>query len=325
MNSELLTEEEVREYIESELDYLNLDETMFNQYVKFIMKIDRFRKCNIKTKIYNVNGAFAFFEEKFSQLYDLFLKEGYDKETSLELTKNAILRSDRKNFITDLNLMRMLGFEEKMIKERFFLYNRHPEKVHAKKCFFIEIKYQDADKGIIADLFKISDKDFEKKFQTNIVQLLKKYPLTEETKDVWKILANLTDVELYNEYHLTREEMADIYPTTKEELKVLVFIAKLDDEKILSKYGITRKELLEKRPLNKSTLTALKTILLTSEKTIQNAFHQSKDEVLHLRTITVEMINDANQKIRMQRAKPCSKEELMQMFIQKKKGTNPNG
>lgn len=119
--------------------------------------------------------------------------------------------------------------------------------------------------------------------------------------------------------------MADIYPTTKEELKVLGFIAKLDDEKILSKYGITRKELLEKRPLNKSTLTALKTILLTSEKTIQKAFHQSKDEVLHLRTITVEMINDANQKIRMQRAKPCSKEELMQMFIQKKKGTNPNG
>ena len=119
--------------------------------------------------------------------------------------------------------------------------------------------------------------------------------------------------------------MADIYPTTKEELKVLGFIAKLDDEKILSKYGITRKELLEKRPLNKSTLTALKTILLTSEKTIQKAFHQSKDEVLHLRTITVEMINDANQKIRMQRAKHCSKEELMQMFIQKKKGTNPNG
>ena len=276
MNSELLTEEEVREYIESELDYLNLDETMFNQYVKFIMKIDRFRKCNVKTKIYNVNGTVAFFEEK-------------------------------------------------MIKERFSLYNRHPEKVHAKKCFFIEIKYQDTDKGIITDLFKISDKDFEKKFQTNIVQLLKKYPLTEETKDVWKILANLTDVELYNEYHLTRKEMADIYPTTKEELKVLVFIAKLDDKKILSKYGITRKELLEKRPLNKSTLTALKTILLTSEKTIQNAFHQSKDEVLHLRTINVEMINDANQKIRMQRAKPCSKEELMQMFIQKKKGTNPNG
>ena len=30
-----------------------------------------------------------------------------------------------------------------MIKERFSLYNRHPEKVHAKKCFFIEIKYQD--------------------------------------------------------------------------------------------------------------------------------------------------------------------------------------
>ena len=102
---------------------------------------------------------------------------------------------------------------------------------------------------------------------------------------------------------------------TEEEVRVLGFIAKLDDEKILSKYGITRKELLEKRPLNKSTLTALKTILLTSEKTIQNAFHQSKDEVLHLRTITVEMINDANQKIRMQRAKPCSKEELMQMFI----------
>ena len=40
MNSELLTKEEVREYIESELDYLNLDETMFNQYVKFIMKIE---------------------------------------------------------------------------------------------------------------------------------------------------------------------------------------------------------------------------------------------------------------------------------------------
>ena len=82
----------------------------------------------------------------------------------------------------------------------------------------------------------------------------------------------------------------------KRRIKSISFYSKLDDEKILSKYGITRKELLEKRPLNKSTLTALKTILVTSEKTIQNAFHQSKDEVLHLRTITVEMINDANQK-----------------------------
>lgn len=72
MNSELLTEEEVREYIESELDYLNLDETMFNQYVKFIMKIDRFRKCNVKTKIYNVNGTVAFFEEKFSHYMTYF-------------------------------------------------------------------------------------------------------------------------------------------------------------------------------------------------------------------------------------------------------------
>ena len=55
-----------------------------------------------------------------------------------------------------------------MIKERFSLYNRHPEKVHAKKCFFIEIKYQDTDKGIITDLFKISIKISKRNFRQTL-------------------------------------------------------------------------------------------------------------------------------------------------------------
>lgn len=312
-----LSVDEVRQYIISEYEYLNLTESQIQQYVKFILKIDKFRKYNVKLK--NIGSAFAFFEEKFNLIYDMFLSEGYNRETSLELTKRAILYSDRKEIFVNLNLLRMLALEEQTIINNYILHMRFPENTHAKKCFFMEINHHDTDKKIMKDLFKISDKDFEDKFNTNVAQLLKKYPLTEETKEVWIILASLTNEKLYEEYHLTREEMAEIYPTTKEELKILKLLTNLSDKEIIDKYGITRVELLRKHPLNSDTLKALAAINKTSDDTVSKLFNQPKSEVLKLRNITTEMILLANEKIKLKR-KYYSKEELKEKLMSKKRG-----
>lgn len=337
MNSELLTEEEVREWLIIEYDYLELTDDEIDSYVKFIMKIDRFRNCNLKTNgfkteaefydriVHNFPNTFDFFNSKFNQIEEYFKERGYDSEQCILFAKYIVVFSNKKALIEYLDFIRALGMEKEIVDERLLIHQVSLEKLHARKCYLSRIGYSKDYKIELRNLFKINDNSFEKKFNTNTTSLYEKYPVTEEVKNIWAYLSKLKDNDFYTNFKLSRKEMAAIYPTTTEELATLKTIANMTDEEIIEDFGITRKELLEKRPINKSTLTALKAISKAKEKTIQNAFHQSKDEVLHLRTITVEMINAANQKIRMQHAKPCSKEELMQMFKQKKKGTNPNG
>lgn len=43
MQKEILTEQEIKDYINSQYEYLNLTEKEFDKYVKFILKIDHFR------------------------------------------------------------------------------------------------------------------------------------------------------------------------------------------------------------------------------------------------------------------------------------------
>ena len=314
MQKEILTEQEIKDYINSQYEYLNLTQKEFDKYVKFILKIDHFRIWNIKLK--NISSAFDYFETKFNQVYDIFLQEGYSPETSLELAKNGVLFSSRREFMVDFNILRVLGYEEKVIKDNCALYKRAPEKIHAKKCHLIDIN--DTENQTIDNLLKISDKQFENRFSVNIARLLKKYPLTDEVKKVWSYLSRFKDNELYQEFKLTRDEMAMIYPTNVEELAVLKTIAKLKDEGIKEKYGVTRQELLSKHPLNKDTLKALSAIQATNNKTVEKLFKQSKNEVLHLRTISTEMIKSANREMRLSHAKPCSKEELKALLKTKK-------
>jgi hypothetical protein len=317
MEKEILTEQEVKDYINSEYEYLNLTQKEFDRYVKFILKIDRFKSWNSKLK--NAGNAFDFFESKFNQLYDLFLQEGYSKETSLELAKNGVIYADRHNYIVDFNILRVLNCEEQIIRSNVMLYKRVPEKVHAKKCYLMDIN--DIKNQTPNILLKISDKKFEKKFSVNVIELLKKYPLTDEIKNVWAYLSRLKDNELFDEFNLTREEMAMIYPTSAEEPAVLKTISKLTDEDIKIKYGVTREELLSKHPLNNDTLKALKAIQLSSDRTVKKLFKQPKENILNLRTITTEMIKSANREIKLQRG-TYSKEELREKLKCLKKGTN---
>ena len=62
-----LTEQEVKDYIHTQYEYLDLTQEEFDRYVKFILKIDRFKSWNRKLK--NIMNAFDFFESKFNQVY----------------------------------------------------------------------------------------------------------------------------------------------------------------------------------------------------------------------------------------------------------------
>lgn len=57
--------------------------------------------------------------------------------------------------------------------------------------------------------------------------------------------------------------------------------------------------------------------------TVEKIFHQPKEEVLHLRTITTEMIQNANRQMKLQRG-TYSKEELLEKLKSMKNGTYPN-
>ena len=309
------TEEDIKSFINTELANLNLNTREMERYFKFIKKVD----THIESHKYKfASDAFSFIEQKLEELYSRFIQEGYDDKESLELTKKALLFSDRNELATNLNFIRAIGLEQQALKQDILFFRRRIESAHAKKMYLVKENNKEAQN--IFNILRTTDKSFEKEFPVNMTKLLKEYPITDELKQVLAYQANLTDQELKNEFKLSREEMSLIYPTTLEQLSTLKMIAKLSDKEIKERYGITRQNLLQKYPLNNDTLKALKSIELSKESTIEKIFHQSKEEVLHLRTITTDMIKLANQKMKLQKG-TYSKEELLEKFKCMKKGT----
>lgn len=309
------TEEEIKNFINTELVNLNLNTKEIDRYLKFIKKLDIYMNSH-KNKF--VSDAFSFIEQKLEELYAKFIQEGYDDKVSMELTKKALLFSDRNELAINLNFIRAIGLEEQALKEDILFFRRRIESAHAKKMYLVKKDNKEAQN--IFNILRTTDKLFEKEFSVNMACLLKEYPITEELKQVLAYQANLTDKDLEEEFKLTREEISFIYPTTLDQLSTLKMIAKLSDEEIKERYGITREDLLQKYPLNNDTLKALRSIKLSKESVIENVFQQSKEEVLHLRTITTDMIILANRKMKLQKG-TYSKEELLEKLKCMKKGT----
>lgn len=290
------TDDEIRNYIKNNLLELNLTEKEEERYLKFIKGLD----IQLESKRYQkATDTFSHFEQKLEELYARFIHEGYTEEQSIILTKKTILFTNRREVKSILDFVRVANFEERAFKEDVIYFFRRINFAHAKKMFLLNENKGNNQTSYY--ILRASDKNFEKKFSTNIAQLQKKYPITEEIKQILAYLANFTDKDLKKELGVTREQLSFLYPTTLDEVSTLKMLAKLSDEEIKERYGITRDELLQKYPLNNDTLKALRSINQSSETAINKVMNQTKDEVLHLRTITTDMIKQANQKIKLQR------------------------
>jgi len=315
-----VTIQEIEEFVQGELSYLNLSTKEIEKYIKFILKIDRFlNKYNLDgTEIKNR------FIQKLEDCIEFFKIQGFDDETCLEFAKKMVLESDRKDFKEKLSFLRAINLEEIVIMSDSQSLRFNIQKAHAKKMCLVNINdIKNQTRSFI--IHETDDKAAKKLGIANLEMLVQQYPITKDIKEIWMIITSMTNSQFQDYFKLTREQLSYIYPTTKDELATLHFIAQLKDQEIIERYGITREELLNKHPLNNDTLKALKSIKQSNDKAVEKIFKKPKQEVLLLRTITTDMIKIAQQERLSLNRKPYTKEELRQQFKTMKKGTHPIG
>lgn len=284
--------EEIEEFIQGELSYLDLSTKQKEDYVKFIKKINEYYIKYNKTDIDIKN----LINERIEDYIDFFKTQGFDDKTSIKLVKNTILASDRNNLKEKLAFLRILNYEEKIILEdpqrlRFKLDYAHARKMHLKTT-------NDTKHETNYTIIRESIGNFEKRLKLNMAELTHKYPVTNELKKIWLMLGTMDDKKLKDTFNLTFEQLSQIYPTTIDEVATLKKLASMSDEEIIEKYGINREKLLQKYPINSDLLKALISIKQSSDKAIENTFYISREELLEFRTITTEMIKKATEEKR---------------------------
>lgn len=312
-----MTIQEIEEFVQGELSFLDLSTKEQERYIKFIKGLDEHYQNMHKPSMNATNTLL----EKLEDCTEFFKIQGFDEKTSTEFAKKIVLESKRKDWKVRLSFLRILNFEDTIITNNYENLRFNLEKAHAKKMYLVALNDQKFQTRNI--IINGIEKNFEKRFNIKLAELTNRYPITQETKDVWMFVTQMNDETFKNYFGITRDELSYIYPTTKEEIAVIHKIATLSDEEILETYGITRQELLQKYPLNSDTLKAVKSIYKSSSKAIQKTFDLPKDAVLHLRTITTEMIKAAaNEKGIKIRKTSSSKNDTKEKTI--KKGTYSN-
>ena len=313
-----MTTQEIQEFVQGELSYLELSTEQQQKYINFIKDFDYYLKKNGKIEISAENVLL----QRLEECIEFFKVQGFDEKTITELAKNVVTATKRKDWKVRFAFLRMINFEEKVITSNRQSQRFNLEKSHARKMHLVAIN--DRKSQNINTIINDTRGNFEKRFGIKIAELTNRYPISQETKDVWMFVTYMNDKQLKEYFGMTREELSYIYPTTKEEIAVIHKITTLSDKEILETYGITREELLQKHPLNNDTLKAIKSIHKSNIKAVEKTFDMPKEEVLHLRTITTEMIKAAANKKGIQIKKPTySKDELREKLM--KKGTYPNG
>lgn len=314
-----MTKQEIEEFVQGELTYLNLTSGEQKRIIRFITELDYHYKVH-KMEYIDTTSAFL---NKLEDCLEFFKMQGFDDEKAMELAKKSVISYGYKDFKEKLAFLRVNNMEETVIMNDTLSLRFNLKKAHALKKHLVV--QNDRTAQTKTAIIHGRDETIKKRFNIEIDELLEKYPLSKETMEVWMIIATMKDNEFEEYFRISREQLSYIYPTTKEELLTLNFIAKLTDEEIIEKYGISREDLLNKHPLNNDTLKALKSLRQASDKAIRNTFNQSREEVLTLRTITTSMIRTAQkQKISLKRT-PYTKDELREKFKEMKKGTYPNG
>lgn len=301
-----MTIQEIEEFVATELSDYNLSTKEKEKLVRYIKNQDEHYTIYKKPYAYALN----IFLERWEDCIELFRVQGFDEKKSVELTKNAVVEYNRKDFREKLAFLRVTNLTESVILRDSLSLRFSLEKSHAKKMFLKTIN--DPKLHTIHRIIHESDTSFEKRFNLPIKSLLTQFPLTQETIDIWLMISNMNDKAFKNYFGITREELSILYPSTKDELATLHFLSTLSNEEIQKRYGITREELLQKFPLNNDTLKAIRSINSTKPKTVEKLFSQTKEDVLKLRTITTEMIVLANK-------------GQLNSQNQKKKGTYPQG
>lgn len=299
--------EEIEEFIQGELSYLDLSTKEKEDYVKFLKKLNQHYTAYNRTDV-DVKNIII---KRIEEYTDFFKSQGFDDKTSIKLVKNTILASDRSKLKEKLAFLRIINCEEKIIMEdpyrlRFNLDYAHARKMHLKIT-------NDTKNETNYTIVRESIGNFEKRFKLNTFELTHRYPVTNELKEIWLMLGTMNDKKLKKDFNITVEQLNQLYPSTIDEVATLKKLASMTDEEITNKYGLTRQKLLEKYPVNSDLLKALVSINQSTDKSIENTFYMTKEELLQERTITTEMIKKAMEERKKLKKREYLKQKILSM------------
>ena len=262
---------------------------VYERFAGFIERENRFRyarlcakrKSNYNQSLYvDWTGSYGVddFLETFEQLYDFLESCGYDEEQIKKSLATLPVLYRRNNIAKRMPIYEALGVKDQILIDQPHLLRTSIEELHARKMY-MKARGIDDKKILLSKNFA----SFQKKVQLNLSreELLEQFPLTEETKKVFRFIKHKTDEELMQLFHLKREEILRCYPTTQDELKAVQVVGYFQDEYLCRTYGLTKEELFSKYPLNMRTLSYLRCIQNLKEEQVQSHFGKNKQELLH--------------------------------------------
>lgn len=279
-------ENEINEFVQGELSFLDLS-TKEQQVFKDALS-KRIKNKIRRNKDFSLNTEFEFFLQDLEDTLEYFKVLGYDDETSLEFTKNIVNQSTRKKFKNTLDFYKNANILENELRINKYEMRLNLELAHAKKKYLTEIN--DREHQTRHYILHVSNETFEKNHGISTDELLKKYPVTDETYDVWKFIATQSDEKIKEYFGMSREELSFIYPTTKEEVAIIHKLSTMSDDEIINIYNVCKNYIYSRKPLSRNTLIVLKTIAQSSEKAVYKYFKKPKAQVTLDKTLTLEKL-----------------------------------
>lgn len=269
-------EEEINEFVQGELSYLDLSTYEKEMTIKGINK--RINNMLRKNRSIDIEQVIEYFNKDIEKRIEYFKSINYTEEEAIILTKNIINCLSNSKINNILNFYKVCNILEDELRISHHNIRVNLEHAHAKKKFLVD----NNDKIHQSRSYILHNKntDFENHYNVCINDLVNKYPLNEEIYSIWNFICHKTDPEIIEFFGMTREELSYIYPTTKEEVATLKLLANMTDEEVIKKYGICKQNIYNRRPINNDLLKALKSINLSSEKAIEKYFNENKATVL---------------------------------------------
>lgn len=105
-----MTIQEIEEFVQGELSYLNLSTSQQRKYVNFVKKYDNYYQFhNLPNNPQNT------LLEKLEECIEFFMMQGFDDKVSLEYAKNILPEFDCKDLKEKISFLRILNLEERIV------------------------------------------------------------------------------------------------------------------------------------------------------------------------------------------------------------------
>lgn len=296
---EYINKEEAKQELRIHFADIDYPEEVYERFANFIIQQNQFYYHRFHKKQrenayhfkepYMPDGySINMFLDLYESLYDFLVCEGYVEEQIVESLKILPTLYRRSTFDKNIPLYEALGVKDDVLIHHPDKLRINVEQLHARKMCMLSLG-KDVDNSC---LLEHRYANFQRRCNVTLSkeELMEKYPLTKEARQVFAYLRHKNDDEIQQIFHLSRKQVLQCYPTTLDELKGIQRVGCYDEEKFFERYGITRAQALTKYPLNSETLRSLLFIRSIPSEASCVVFGKDKEELLQQKNISVREI-----------------------------------